>query len=137
VTSSCTSHSGIVYGWWVVPLRTAVLIPVSHADGVMLPLIQDKCRRHVIRKETDFHFGCDELHGYIIVHPVNGNSGIPVHFPVNAVKETLIQPFTGLGGADGLAGAAVAFKRCAVNSGMERCVITTDVIGKEPVKLTA
>lgn len=59
--------------------------------GGMLPLIKDVGRGHVIGQETDFHFRGDELHEDIIVHPVNGNGGIPVYPAGYAVHEAIVR----------------------------------------------
>lgn len=78
-TSGCTSHFCVI-DHRVVASGVAVLAAVCLADWEFLPFKKDKCRIHVIRKETDIDFGRNELHRYIVADPVNGDRGIFADF---------------------------------------------------------
>ncbi len=52
----------------------------------MLPLVKDEGAGHVVRQEADIHFGGDELHGDIIGDFVDGDGGVLVHLPGDAVE---------------------------------------------------
>ena len=101
----------------------------------MLAFVKDEGRGHVIRQEADLHFLRDELHGDVIGHFVDGDSGVPVHFPCDAVQETFLQPFPGLRHADRGAGLLVALQGRGSDAGMDGSVVGAHVILKEPVEL--
>jgi len=100
----------------------------------MFPFIEDVGGGHIVRQETDLHFGRDELHGHIIIHPVNGYGCVPVDPAGNAVHEAFIQPGTGLGHACLHAGAAVPLQRDFPDAGMVSSIIGTDIIPEKPLE---
>ncbi len=100
----------------------------------MFPFIKDVCGRHIIRKETDLHLGGNELRGYIIINTVNGDRGIPVDPAGNPVHEAFVQPGPGFWHFYLHTGAAVPFQRDLPDSGVEGCVIGTDIVRKETVE---
>lgn len=100
----------------------------------MSPFIKDVCGRHIIRQETDLHFGSNELHGHIIINPVNRDRGIPVDPADNPVHEAFVQPGPGFWHPGLHTGAAVPFQRDLPDPGVEGCIIGADIVCKEAVK---
>lgn len=97
----------------------------------MLPLIKDEGGGHVVGQEADLHFGGDELHGDVIGHPVDGDSGVLVHLPGDAVEEALLQPLSGLRAPDGGTCLLIALQRRGTDAGMNSCIIGAhDVLSK-------
>ena len=100
----------------------------------MSPFIKDVCTGHIIRKETDLHFGSDELHGHIIINPVNRGRGIPVDPADNPVHEAFVQPGPGFWHPCLHTGAAVAFQRDFPDPRVERGIIGADIVREEAVE---
>lgn len=101
----------------------------------MLPLIEDKGGRHIIRQETDLYFRINELHRHIVGYFVDGHSCILFYFTGDTVQEAFIQPFPGLWHADGRTCLQVPFHRCGAYAGMEGGIVGTDVIPQEFIEL--
>ncbi len=100
----------------------------------MFPFIKDVCGGHIIRQETDLHFGSDELHGHIIRNTVNRDRGIPVDPADNPVHEAFVQPGPGFWHPYLHTGAAVPLQRDLPDPGVEGGIIGADIVCKEAVK---
>lgn len=101
----------------------------------MLPLIKDEGGGHVVGQEADLHLGGDELHRDVIGYPVDGDGGVPVHLPGDAVEEAFLQPLSGLRDADGGTGLLVALHGRGADAGMNRGIIGTHIVPEEPARL--
>ena len=101
----------------------------------MFPFIKDICGGHIVWKETDLHFGSNELHGHIIINTVNGDRGIPVDSADNPVHEAFVQPGPGFRHLCLHTGAAVPLQRDFPDPGVEGGIIGADIVCKEAVKV--
>jgi hypothetical protein len=101
----------------------------------MFPFVKDVCGRHIIWEKTDLYFGSNELHGHIIIDPVNGDRRILIDPAENPVHEAFIQPGSGLRFFDLRTGIAVPFQRDLPDPRVVGSIIGTDVVCKKAVKL--
>lgn len=117
----------MIKGRCIIPLCPAVFVTVCLPDGVMLPFVKDVGGGHIIRQETDLHFGGDELHGNIVIRPVDRDSGIPVDPAGHTVHKTFVQPCLGSRHLYLHAGAAVPFQWDIPDPGMVRGIMAADI----------